>query len=51
MREAVYDGTFSMPKTAAGVRQIPLSEATVTLIVDWRGRVKHTELESLMFST
>jgi hypothetical protein len=25
--EAVYDGMFSTPKTAAGVRQIPLSEA------------------------
>jgi len=23
VREAVYDGTFSTPKTAAGVRQIP----------------------------
>jgi len=51
VREAVYDGTFSTPKTAAGVRQIPLSEAAVQLTVDWRARVKHTEPESLMFAT
>jgi integrase len=30
VREAVYDGTFSTPKTAAGVRQIPLSEAATS---------------------
>jgi integrase len=51
VREAVYDGMFSTPKTAAGVRQIPLSEAAVKLTVDWRARVKHTEPESLMFAT
>ena len=51
VREAVYDGTFSTPKTAAGVRQIPLSDAAVKLVVDWRARVKRTEPESLMFST
>jgi integrase len=49
--EAVYEGAFSTPKTAAGVRQIPLSDATVKLMVDWRARVKHTEPESLVFST
>jgi len=49
--EAVYDGTFSTPKTAAGVRQIPLSEAAMNLIVDWRARVQRTEPESLMFAT
>jgi integrase len=51
VREAVYDGTFSTPKTTSGVRQIPLSEPAVKLIVDWRARVKRTEPESLMFST
>jgi len=35
VREAVYDGTFSTPKTAAGVRQIPLSEAAANLM--WIG--------------
>jgi integrase len=51
VREAVYDGTFSTPKTAAGVRQIPLSDAAVKLVVDWRARVKRTEPESLLFPT
>ena len=51
VREAVYEGKFSTPKTAAGVRQIPLSEAAIKLIVDWRGRVKRSESEALMFST
>ena len=30
--EAVYEGTFSSPKAAAGVRQIPLSDAAVKLV-------------------
>jgi integrase len=51
VREAVYEGKFSTPKTAAGVRQIPLSEAAIKLIVDWRARVKRGEPEALMFST
>jgi integrase len=51
VREAVYEGRFGTPKTAAGVRQIPLSEAAMKLIVDWRGRVKRNEPEALMFST
>jgi integrase len=51
VREAVYDGTFSTPKTAGGVRQIPLSEAAVQLTVEWRARAKHTEPESLTFAT
>ena len=51
VREAVYEGTFSTPKTAAGVRQIPVSEAAIQLIVDWRARVKRREPEALMFST
>jgi integrase len=51
VREAVYDGTFSTPKTAAGVRQIPLSEAATKLMVDWRARVKRTDEEALVFST
>lgn len=31
VREAVYDGTFSTPKTEAGRRRIPMSEATGTV--------------------
>jgi integrase len=51
VREAVYEGKFSTPKTAAGVRQIPLSEAAMKLIVDWRCRVKRRQADDLMFST
>jgi integrase len=51
VREAVYEGKFGTPKTAAGVRQIPLSGAAMKLIVDWRGRVKRHEADDLMFST
>jgi integrase len=51
VRAAVYEGTFSTPKTAAGVRVIPLSAAAVQLMVDWRARVQRTEPESLVFST
>ena len=51
VREAVYEGAFSTPKTTAGFRQIPLSDGTVKLMVDWKARVKRTEPESLVFST
>jgi integrase len=51
VREAVYEGQFGTPKTAAGVRQIPLSEAAMKLIVDWRERVKRSGADDLMFST
>jgi hypothetical protein len=43
-------GRFDVGSTA-GVRQIPLSDAAVKLLVEWRVRVKRTEPESLMFST
>jgi len=51
VREAVYEGKFGTPKTAAGVRQIPLSDAAMKLIGDWREQVKRREPEALMFST
>ena len=49
--EAVYEGTFSTPKTAAGLRQIPLSAAVMQLILDWRARVTRTQPDALLFST
>jgi integrase len=51
VREAVYEGTFDTPKTEAGVRQIPLSDAAMTLIADWRARAKGTQPDALVFST
>jgi hypothetical protein len=32
VREAVYDGVFDSPKTAAGLREIPLSDAAMRCI-------------------
>jgi integrase len=50
VREAVYDGTFSTPKTEAGVRQIPLSPAALQLIAAWKGG-ETANSEDLVFST
>jgi integrase len=51
VREAVYDGTFGTPKTEAGLRQIPLSEAALTFIGVWKQRAECTEPGALVFST
>jgi integrase len=51
VREAVYDGTFGTPKTEAGLRQIPLSEAALTFIGVWKQRAGCTEPGALVFST
>jgi hypothetical protein len=51
VREAVYDGTFGTPKTEAGLRQIPLSDASLKLIGDWKQRAARTEPDALLFST
>ena len=51
MREAVYDGTFSTPKTEAGCRQIPLSVSAARLVSDWRDQAANVEPEALVFAT
>jgi integrase len=51
VREAVYDGVFSTPKTEAGARQIPLSSASLALIEEWRSRVERCEPDRLVFAT
>jgi integrase len=51
VREAVYDGIFGTPKTEAGQRQIPLSEAALRFIGEWKRRAGTTEPEKLVFST
>jgi integrase len=51
VREAVYDGVFSTPKTEAGARQIPLSESALTLIVEWKAYVGNVKPDALIFST
>ena len=51
VREAVYDGAFGTPKTEASLRRIPLSEAALKLVAEWRLHAKRTEPDSLVFST
>ena len=51
VREAVYDGTFSPPKTTAGSRRIPLSDMAQQLIVEWKALAKNTAPDALVFST
>ena len=51
VREAVYDGTFGTPKTAAGARQIPVSDTTLRLLLEWKAYAKNTEREALVFAT
>src|SRR5438445_2452736 len=36
VREAIYDGAISTPKTDAGRRQIPLSATALALIAQWK---------------
>ena len=51
VREAVYEGCFDTPKSAADIRQIPLSDAAMKLVTDWKARAKRTEPDALVFST
>ena len=51
VQEAVYKGVFGTPKTDAGTRRVPLSEATLALLTEWRKRVKRTAPDALVFST
>ena len=51
VQEAVYEGVFGTPKTDAGIRRVPLSEAPVALLDEWRHHAKRTEPDALVFST
>jgi integrase len=51
VREAVYEGHFDTPKTAAGNRRVPLSPAARTLVSDWRSRTKRSAPDDLVFAT
>jgi integrase len=51
VREAVYDGTFSTPKTDAGSRQIPLSDTALQLVGNWKSLVTNDDPEALAFGT
>jgi integrase len=47
----VYEGHFDTPKTAAGLRRVPLAQATRALLSDWRGHVRRSEPDDLVFAT
>ena len=49
--QAVYEGQFDSPKTAAGVRAIPLSNETTDLLLKWKSSVRRSDSESLIFCT
>lgn len=49
--EAVYEGAFGTPKTSAGLRRVPLSDATVRLLAEWKDRARNTAPDALVFAT
>lgn len=49
--EGVYEGAFGTPKTSAGLRRVPLFEATVRFLTEWKGRAKNTQPDALVFAT
>jgi len=51
VREAIYDGVISTPKTDAGRRQVPLSSAALVLIDEWQAHAYTSEPDAFVFST
>jgi integrase len=51
VQEAVYEGAFGTPKTAAGLRTLPLPLEVVALLRSWRERVSRREPDDLVFAT
>jgi len=51
VREAVYEGVFSTPKTDAGCRRIPLAPTACRLLDEWKQRATRTDPEALVFAT
>jgi integrase len=52
VREAIYDGTFSTPKTEAGRRQIPLSALALRFLAEWKlRRFPSHDPAALVFAT
>ena len=49
VRESVFNGQFSTPKTHSSVRQIPLSSPAVALLRDLKAQVAKTKPEDLVF--
>lgn len=51
VREAVYEGSFGTPKTEAGCRDIPLTDAAMQVIALWCASKAQCEPDGLVFST
>jgi integrase len=51
VREAIYDGVVSTPKTDAGRRQLPLSATALALIAEWKKHARTSDRDAFVFST
>jgi integrase/transposase len=51
VRESVYNGHFSTPKTRSSVRCIPLSSPAIALLQAHQSRVKQSDPEQLVFGS
>ena len=51
VEQAVYEGHFGPPKTRAGERCLPLSDAACALLVTWRQEARQTGADDLVFAT
>ena len=49
--EAVYEGSFGSPKTAAGTRNVPLPPQALELLAEWKADVYGGDPSSLVFAT
>lgn len=51
VREAAYRGVISTPKSDAGERDEPVDPWTLSLILDWKRKSKHTKPDDFIFGT
>ena len=51
VEQAVYDGHFGPPKTRAGERILPLSDAAQALLAAWHQEARSTRPDDLVFAT
>ena len=49
--EAVYEGRFGTPKTAAGTRNVPLPSDALELLAEWKADAYDGDHSSLVFAT
>src|SRR5262249_33878635 len=51
VREAVYEGHFSTPKTQSGQRDLPMGPLLQQVLCRHRARMKTTSLDALVFAS